>query len=53
MYQPPAFREDRVEIMQDLMHTQPFATLICAGLVHGLDGEESAAAAQLAAITLK
>lgn len=28
MYQPPQFREDRKEIMHELMRTHPFATLI-------------------------
>jgi transcriptional regulator len=31
VYQPPAFREDRVEIMHDLMCAQPFATLVTTG----------------------
>ena len=35
MYQPPAFREDRVEIMHDLMRAQPFATLVTVG-PHGM-----------------
>ena len=28
MYQPPRFREDRPEVMHDLMRTHPFATLV-------------------------
>jgi transcriptional regulator len=28
MYQPPHFREDRIEVMHDLMRAHPFATLI-------------------------
>jgi transcriptional regulator len=28
MYAPPVFREDRVDVMQDLMRAHPFATLI-------------------------
>lgn len=31
MYQPPHFREDRTEVMQDLMCAHPFATLIVVG----------------------
>lgn len=29
MYQPPAFKEERVEVMHDLIRAHPFATLIC------------------------
>ncbi|MEM8869482.1 MAG: FMN-binding negative transcriptional regulator [Pseudomonadota bacterium] len=28
MYEPPLFREDRVDVMQALMHAHPFATLV-------------------------
>lgn len=28
MYAPPVFREDRIDVMQDLMRAHPFATLI-------------------------
>lgn len=28
MYQPPHFREDRIEVMQELMRAHPFATLV-------------------------
>jgi transcriptional regulator len=31
MYQPPAFREDRLEILHALIRTHPLATLITAG----------------------
>lgn len=31
MYQPSAFREDRLEVLQDLIRTHPLATLITAG----------------------
>ena len=29
MYQPPLFREERVDVMHDLMRAHPFATLVC------------------------
>ncbi len=29
MYQPPAFKEDRVDVMHDLIGAHPFATLVC------------------------
>ncbi len=28
MFQPPVFREDRIDVMQDLMRDNPFATLL-------------------------
>lgn len=31
MYQPPAFREDRLEVLQTLIRSHPLATLITAG----------------------
>lgn len=31
MYQPPAFREEHIEILHALMRAQPLATLVCAG----------------------
>lgn len=31
MYMPPAFREDRPEVLRDLIRTHPLATLVTAG----------------------
>lgn len=31
MHQPPLFREDRIEVMHDLMRAYPFATAVTAG----------------------
>ena len=31
MYQPPAFREDRIDILHNLMLAHPLATLVCSG----------------------
>jgi transcriptional regulator len=31
MYQPPAFREERIETLHGLMRAHPLATLVCAG----------------------
>jgi transcriptional regulator len=35
MYLPPAFREDRIEVLHDVMRARPLATLVTAG-AHGL-----------------
>ena len=37
MYQPPAFREGRVEALHALMRAHPFATLV----ISGADGIEA------------
>lgn len=31
MYRPPVFREDRIDVLQDLIRTHPFATLVTVG----------------------